>query len=60
MVYGIQMSKQHQDDSFSAEETERRFQAALKAGLVTPPKPLKDKPKIRPTRKPDRPSKSDA
>jgi hypothetical protein len=62
MVYGIQMSKQQPDDSYSKEEAERRFQVALKGGLSTEPKPLKDKPKVRAEapKKPGRPSKSDA
>jgi hypothetical protein len=28
-------------------EAQRRFLGAIKAGLSTPPKPLKDKPKVR-------------
>jgi hypothetical protein len=34
-------------ESYPAPEAERRFLGALKAGLSTPPKPLKDKPKVR-------------
>jgi hypothetical protein len=36
------------DGDYSPEEAERRFEAALRAALTTPPKPLKDKPKVRP------------
>jgi hypothetical protein len=43
------MGKRPSDDSYS--EAERRFLGALKAGLSTPPKPLKDKPKIRKAKK---------
>jgi hypothetical protein len=35
------------DESYSDTEAQRRFLGALKAGLSTPPKPLKDKPKMR-------------
>ncbi|MEA2894477.1 MAG: hypothetical protein QOJ84_92 [Bradyrhizobium sp.] len=38
-------------DSYPGPEAERRFFDALKAGLSTSPKPLKDKPKIRKTAK---------
>jgi hypothetical protein len=31
-----------QDDKYSEEEAQRRFLAAVKAGLATPPKPLKN------------------
>jgi hypothetical protein len=41
------MGKPQQDESYSETEAQRRFQDALKAGLTMPPKPLKDKPKIR-------------
>ena len=41
------MRKRPQDDSYSEAETQRRFLDALKAGLTTAPKPLKDKPKLR-------------
>jgi hypothetical protein len=35
------------DDQYSEEEAQRRFLAALKAGVNAPPKPLKDKPRAR-------------
>ena len=35
------------NDQYSEKEAERRFMAALKAGLNTSPKPLKDVPKKR-------------
>jgi hypothetical protein len=41
------MSKRPQDDSYNEAEAQRRFLGALKAGLNTPPKPLKDKPPVR-------------
>jgi hypothetical protein len=41
------MSNRPHEESLSEAEAQRRFQDALKAGLNTPPKPLKDKPKIR-------------
>jgi hypothetical protein len=47
----IAMNKRQPDDSYSEPEAQRRFQDALKAGLNTPPKPLKDKPKIRKPKK---------
>jgi hypothetical protein len=33
---------QSEDDQYSEEEAQRRFLAAVKAGLNTPPKPLKN------------------
>jgi hypothetical protein len=41
------MPKKQSDDSFSEEETARRFEAALRGALSTLPKPLKDIPKKR-------------
>jgi hypothetical protein len=41
------MSKRPQDDAYSEAEAQRRFQEAVKAGLTTSPKPLKDKPKFK-------------
>lgn len=35
------------DGQFSKKEAAERFEAALRAGLATPPKPLKDKPRVR-------------
>jgi hypothetical protein len=37
----------HPDETYPEPEAQSRFLEALKAGLKTPPKPLKDKPKIR-------------
>jgi hypothetical protein len=34
-------------EQFSQKEAQARFEAALKSALNTPPKPLKDKPKVR-------------
>jgi hypothetical protein len=39
--------KKSDDESFSAEEAQARFEAALKGALSTSPRPLKDKPKVR-------------
>jgi hypothetical protein len=33
------------NDQYSDQEAQRRFMAALKAAVSTPPKPLKDMPK---------------
>jgi len=41
------MPKRSQDDAYSEAEIEKRFTDALKAGLTTAPKPLKEKPKVR-------------
>ena len=35
------------DDTYDEQEAKRRFEAALRAALATPPTPLKDKPKVR-------------
>jgi hypothetical protein len=35
-----------QKDEYSAKEAKARFEAALKGAMSTPPKPLKDKPKV--------------
>jgi hypothetical protein len=34
-------------EQYSKKEAQQRFEAALKSALNTPPKPLKDKPKLR-------------
>jgi hypothetical protein len=41
------MSKRPQESEYTEAEAQTRFQEALKAGLSTEPKPLKDKPKVR-------------
>ncbi len=41
------MSKRPPDDRYSEAEAQRRFLDALKGGLNTPAKPLKDKPTAR-------------
>lgn len=41
------MAKQPPADQYSKAEAERRFLDALRGGLSTPAKPLKDKPKAR-------------
>ncbi|WP_177237537.1 hypothetical protein [Bradyrhizobium sp. Rc3b] len=40
------MSKRQSHDKYSEAEAQSRFLDALKAGMSTPPKPLKDKPKV--------------
>ena len=35
------------DKDYSKKEAQARFEAALKGALNTPPKPLKDKPKVK-------------
>jgi hypothetical protein len=40
------MSKD-QDDEYSDKEAQERFEAALRGGLKTPHKPLKEKPKVK-------------
>jgi hypothetical protein len=35
------------DDEFSEKEAQARFEAALRAGLSAPHKPLKEKPKVK-------------
>ena len=41
------MGKAPPDEQYSEAEAQRRFLDALKGGLSTPAKPLKDKPKAR-------------
>jgi hypothetical protein len=38
-------------ETFDEKESQKRFEAALKGALNTPHKPLKDKPKVRQTKK---------
>lgn len=40
------MSKKSEDE-YDEKEAQERFEAALRAGLKTPPKPLKEKPRVR-------------
>jgi hypothetical protein len=47
MVYGGLMSKDQDQDNYDEQEAQERFEAALRAGLKTPPTPLKEKPKVR-------------
>jgi hypothetical protein len=42
--------KKPSDDTYSDKEARERFERALKAGLSTPPKHLKDVPRKRPKR----------
>lgn len=44
------MSNRRHDDTYDEDEAKRRFEAALRAALNTPPKPHKDEPKKRPRR----------
>jgi hypothetical protein len=41
----------NRDDQFSDKEATARFEAALKSALNTPPKPLKEKPKVKKAKK---------
>jgi hypothetical protein len=41
------MTKKPDDDQFTAQEAQRRFEAALRAGLNAPHKPLKEKPRAK-------------
>lgn len=47
MAYVKHPQDKNQDETYPEAEAQSRFLNALKAGLKTPPKPLKDKPKIR-------------
>jgi hypothetical protein len=42
------MTRAQDDEGFTDEEAQRRFEAALRAALNTPPRPLKDRPPERP------------
>ena len=39
------------EEKYSDEEAQARFETALRGGLNTSPKPLKDKPKVKPEKK---------
>jgi hypothetical protein len=39
------------NDLYSEKEAQARFEAALRGGLKTPHKPLKDKPKVKKAKK---------
>jgi hypothetical protein len=41
------MGEKTKDDEYSAEDAQRRFEAALKSAMNTPHKPLKEKPKAK-------------
>jgi hypothetical protein len=41
-----------QDEQFTVDETQRRFETLLRAAVTTPPQPLKDMPKKRAKTKP--------
>jgi hypothetical protein len=51
------MGKPPPDDAYSEAEAQRRFLGALKAGLNTPHKPLKEKPKVKKAVKKSKPKK---
>jgi hypothetical protein len=40
-----------ENERYGEKEAQARFEAALKGALNTPPKPLKDKPKVRKAKK---------
>ena len=44
------MVKKHPPESLSESEIAERMDRALRRSLVTPPKPHKDRPKLRPNR----------
>jgi hypothetical protein len=41
------MEKDRENENYNEKEAQERFEAALRAGLKTPHKPLKDKPKVK-------------
>jgi hypothetical protein len=45
------MSGKTKDDDYSANELQKRFEAALKSAMSTPHKPLKEKPKAKKAKK---------
>jgi hypothetical protein len=47
MVSSDMPEKKSVEDNYSEKEAQARFEAALKGGLNTPPKPLKNKPKVK-------------
>jgi hypothetical protein len=47
MVYGDLMGKDQNQENYDEQEAQKRFEAALRSGLSTSPKPLKDKPKVK-------------
>jgi len=51
-AYNLAKPTKANEESFSAKEAQTRFEAALKGGMSTSPKPLKEKPKVRTTKKP--------
>lgn len=50
------MSTKRENEEFPPDEAQRRFEAAIRAALNTPPKPMKDMPKKRKPRARDAPS----
>ena len=48
------MPKQLERDKYGPKEAQERFEAALRGGLNTPAKPLKDKPKVKRAKKPNK------
>jgi hypothetical protein len=60
MNFGRAMMKrphENQMDQFSEKEANARFEAALRGGLSTPHKPLKEKPKVKKASKKAKPKK---
>jgi hypothetical protein len=41
------MGNKAKNDEYSAQDAQRRFEAAIKSALNTPHKPLKEKPKVK-------------
>ena len=50
-------SNDKKEGSYSQKEAQERFEAALRAGLKIPHKPLKDKPKVSKSKTKKKPSK---
>jgi hypothetical protein len=51
------MDNKKSDEQYSEQEAQQRFQAALKAAVNTPPKPLKSMTRKRPKAQPKKPQK---
>lgn len=45
------MAKTKESDEYDEKEAQERFEAALRGGLKTPHEPLKEKPKVKKTKK---------
>ncbi|SHN86261.1 hypothetical protein SAMN05444170_6614 [Bradyrhizobium erythrophlei] len=52
--FGLSSDMPNDPDQYDEKEAKKRFEAALRAGLKTPHKPLKEKPKISQKKKMER------